>query len=463
MFCSNCGSQLADGAKFCSECGAKVSRPEPEFRTFPNVDFSEPEATKTFEKAPEPEEKPVREKVSFDWSNVVDEPHRREIPDIKSPWGTTGNIDEKELFAEMTNPGGKSRTMSFIDVLKAEKEERERAAADKAIEYTEVLHFDQDLGPFDEVAGIKFAPLYDDVDEPVKTPFDNQEFKEPETAADNEPRFGEEPAPIESNGLTEPDDSELKLSRETIAQFDEFVKSFEREAGIAEEPEPEAPEYEEPPVSAPKFELPDFLKKITDFGKEEPVIEEPVAEEPAAEELIIEEPVFEEPVPEEPAFEPFQSDEPPVIELEEEPENEEPAVEEPVFEEPVIEESIFEEPVFEEPVFEEPVAEEPVFEEPKYDESEPEDAAEEEASMEDLYLELDESETTGKFGTRYDLNKYDYEEDEDEDDEEDEEEEVPIDENELFREMEGSVPEKPSMTIAPPADKESEIDRKSVV
>ena len=58
MFCSNCGSQLADGAKFCSECGAKVSRPEPEFRTFPNVDFSEPEATKTFEKAPEPEEKP---------------------------------------------------------------------------------------------------------------------------------------------------------------------------------------------------------------------------------------------------------------------------------------------------------------------------------------------------------------------------------------------------------------------
>lgn len=28
-FCSNCGHQLADGAKFCFECGAKVTAPEP--------------------------------------------------------------------------------------------------------------------------------------------------------------------------------------------------------------------------------------------------------------------------------------------------------------------------------------------------------------------------------------------------------------------------------------------------
>ena len=158
MFCSNCGSKLADGAKFCSECGTRVSTPEPEFRTFAGLDFPEPEDAKKTAEAPAVE-RPAREKVSFDWSNVVDEPHRREIPDIKSPWGTTGSIDEKELFAEMSNPGGKSRTMSFIDVLKAEKEEKERAAADKAIEYTEVLHFDQDLGPFGELQGVKVAPL----------------------------------------------------------------------------------------------------------------------------------------------------------------------------------------------------------------------------------------------------------------------------------------------------------------
>ena len=37
MFCTNCGSKLVDGAKFCSECGARVVRPEePVFRTNPD-------------------------------------------------------------------------------------------------------------------------------------------------------------------------------------------------------------------------------------------------------------------------------------------------------------------------------------------------------------------------------------------------------------------------------------------
>ena len=77
MFCTNCGSKLVDGAKFCSECGARVVRQEePVFRTNPDIQFEEPKVeTSTFE-APvydETPERPVREKVSFDWSNVVDE------------------------------------------------------------------------------------------------------------------------------------------------------------------------------------------------------------------------------------------------------------------------------------------------------------------------------------------------------------------------------------------------------
>ena len=148
MFCTNCGSKLVDGAKFCSECGARVARPEePVFRTNPDIQFEEPKVeTSTFE-APvydETPERPVREKVSFDWSNVVDEPQRRDVSDIKSPWGATDRIDEKAIYAEMAPSSEKSRTMSFIDILKAEKEEKEKAAADKAIEYTEVLHLDPD-------------------------------------------------------------------------------------------------------------------------------------------------------------------------------------------------------------------------------------------------------------------------------------------------------------------------------
>ena len=65
------------------------------------------------------------------------------------------------------------------------------------------------------------------------------------------------------------EEPELQVSRETIAQFDEYVKSFEKEAGIVSEPEFEETEEElkieepaeEPAYEAPKFELPDFLKK----------------------------------------------------------------------------------------------------------------------------------------------------------------------------------------------------------
>ena len=77
MFCTNCGSKLVDGAKFCSECGARVVRPEePVFRTNPDIQFEEPKVEEPTIEAPvydETPERPVREKVSFDWSNVVDE------------------------------------------------------------------------------------------------------------------------------------------------------------------------------------------------------------------------------------------------------------------------------------------------------------------------------------------------------------------------------------------------------
>ena len=468
MFCTNCGSKLVDGAKFCSECGARVVRSEEQvFRTNPDIQFEEPviEAP-VYDETPD---KPVREKVSFDWSNVVDEPHKKDVRDIKSPWGATGGIDEKALYAEMTPPTEKSRTMSFIDVLKAEKEEREKAADDKAIEYTEVLHFDPDLTAFDEPPQLHFAPLYEDVDEPVSTPFDIPEEEKAEPAFEGEPQF-EEPQYEEPQRMAEAaEEPELEVSRETIAQFDEFVKSFEKEAGIIDdEPVFEEPKFEEPAeepaYEAPKFELPDFLKKVTDFAsrKEEPVAEEP-AEEPAAEEPEAEEPVFEEVETDDFVFEPEVT--PDIDELFAglTPAS---AVEEPA--EKVVEEA--------------EQAEEETFEEPKYDEGEYEEPA---GDMEDFYLDFESAAPSGRTA-RFDASLFDDEDDEEDEEEAEEAEEVleevfeepaaeepaveepeaeepaveeeGIDEEELFREMDETKPEAPSMTIAPPADKQEEID-----
>ena len=499
MFCTNCGSKLVDGAKFCSECGARVVRPEePVFRTNPDIQFEEPKfEAPVYDETPE---KPVREKVSFDWSNVVDEPQRRDVSDIKSPWATTGGIDEKAIYAEITPSTEKSRTMSFIDILRTEKEEKEKAAADKAIEYTEVLHFDSDLTAFDEAPQLHFAPLYEDVDEPVVTPFDIPEDEKEEPVFEDEPQFedvlfeepkfdepqfeepvfeepqfeepeAEEPVfeepEVEGLVFEEPqfdepqrmaeaaEEPELEVSRETIAQFDEYVKSFEKEAGIISEPEfeepaVEEPEIEEPVYEAPVFELPDFLKKVTGFAsrKEEPVIEEPAPAKEVVEE-VIEKPASED------LFEPEVTadiDElfaglTPVSQTDtEEPEAEAEAEEEPA---------------------------EVVFEEPKYEEDEYEEPEE---TLEDLYLDFEPAAPSGRT-MRFDASAYD-DEDDDEDEAEEaeaveepapaeepsveeeivEEENDVIDEEELFREMEETKPEMPEMTIAPPADKQEEID-----
>ena len=271
VFCSNCGSPLAEGAKFCSECGTKVG--ETKSNDFGTLEFEEPSniADTLAGKAPGAEEA-FDARVSFDWSNVIDEPQKKEVPQgIKSPWAnTTGSIDERDIYSEMTESDDRNRTMSFIDVLKADKEERERAALDRSIEYTEVLEYDPELVGGTKPPKLRMAPLYEDVDAPVKTPFDDVETSEPEDA---------------------------------------HIPSFEQTAE-----EKAVPEKEPAPA---KFELPDFLKKAVGFGagkdevvevEREETVELP-AEEPEVESFAFEEPAVEkhaapEPVAEE-VSEPF--------------------------------------------------------------------------------------------------------------------------------------------------------------
>ena len=309
MFCTNCGSKLPEGARFCSTCGVRVAEifevPEVSEQPAAVPEAKKPEAT------PEKSyEAPLKKRVTFDWSNVIDEPQKKVIADIKSPWETSGSVDEKELYSEMPQPSGKSRTMSFIDVLKAEKEELARGAApaeepakeERPIEYTEVL----DPGYLNEGASaetkeekpeLHIAPLYEDVDEPVVTPFD---LPAEESAAEPE-------APAE-----EPEAAEPEVPAAEPEAAEEIFEEAEEEA--AEEAEPEAIDEKE------FFEMPDFLKPKADerktfadfsFHAVEPLVLE---KEPAAEaEPVFEEPVYEEPEaaePEEPAEEPVVLSEP---------------------------------------------------------------------------------------------------------------------------------------------------------
>ena len=180
MFCSNCGNEVAEGAKFCSVCGARLSLDaEPsvhEHTAFSSsnregnmMDKRESSTKFDFNFGSEDLEikdpKKKTSSVSFDWSSVIEESHKKPTKKIRSPWETTGIDDEEaeavtQSFSSVNNDwdrhktaepahkaeepdsieeilkrdsaavpaSGHGRTMNFIEVMKQEKEEREKAA-----------------------------------------------------------------------------------------------------------------------------------------------------------------------------------------------------------------------------------------------------------------------------------------------------------------------------------------------
>ena len=180
MFCSNCGNEVAEGAKFCSVCGARLSLDaEPsvhEHTAFSSSNregnmMDKRESSTKFDFNFGSEDLEIKEPkkktspVSFDWSSVIEESHKKPTKKIRSPWETTGIDDEEaeavtQSFSSVNNDwdghktaepahkaeepdsleeilkrdsaaapaSGHGRTMNFIEVMKQEKEEREKAA-----------------------------------------------------------------------------------------------------------------------------------------------------------------------------------------------------------------------------------------------------------------------------------------------------------------------------------------------
>ena len=507
MFCSNCGNKLPEGARFCSFCGARVAEmfevPAAPEKPAESVQAAgEPKAA-----AEKPYEAALKRRVTFDWSNVIDEPQKKVVPDIKSPWATTGSIDEKELYAEMNAPSGRSRTMSFIDVLKAEKEEQAKQMPApetdvRPIQYTEVLdpgYLNGETAPAEpeEVAPVlHYAPLYEDIDEPVVTPFDIPE-EEAEQVPSAEVQI-EAAEAVPEAFAEEPEVTPEAPAEAFVPSSEVSIEAEPAEETVPVELEPAAEASAPEEVSEPAgqgfggwFELPDFLKPKEEKAEAaEVAVEEP--EVPAEEVQIVEEPVFEEAVFEE-TEESVSAEEP---EVTEEPVAYEDLITTP--EEHVVYEELLttpeehvayeelittpeeqashityeelimtpEEPAYfdelimtpEEPAeieVVEPVAAEPepVAVEPEPAEELPEEApeeiiyeAEQYSSTEDEYLNLNTERSSEPVRGAFVEDEYE------------EEDEESVDEEELFTEIEETAPKHTGMTIAAPADKESEIE-----
>lgn len=217
MFCNNCGSKVAEGSNFCSVCGSRIVAPEAfqEERTgFAHHEY-EPEISYVTEKKPT---------VAFDWSSVKDEPHRRDVSDIVSPWGPTEQ--EKKAEPAKLEEDQRTRTMSFIDILKKDREDKVAAADDQARPVTERAEVEADYAPFQEPQAPSYymPPMYENLNsqpaEPVaeEPAIQQSDFEEPASFKENRELEAELAAIISAGKL----DHESEIAEEYLA-MDEYA------------------------------------------------------------------------------------------------------------------------------------------------------------------------------------------------------------------------------------------------
>lgn len=179
MFCTNCGAKLAEGAKFCSECGAPVEH----VQVAGAASQARVTADQTSTVKPTTPDHAEKQVASiFDWSDVAPETKKRYVPEMESPWethqfndlGNTTQLGSREVkpvdhslsfrdFMESTereetsrfdgrtieervtqdsadSHGGRSRTQNFIEMMREERRQAEEAQSRREPSYEQ--HFD---------------------------------------------------------------------------------------------------------------------------------------------------------------------------------------------------------------------------------------------------------------------------------------------------------------------------------
>ena len=291
VFCSNCGSKLVEGARFCSNCGAPVVAQEEPRTVFEDtaseVNNEAPESKEVLEPADfnldwetVDDEAPAKtafdKRVSFDWTSVIDESHKKSVVDIKSPWDEDATFEDmsktiappqkpeapvaqpevdEDLMKEfegidVTPTTEKGRTLTFIEILKKEREEKERASEAAAAKLTQEKPAEGG-DSFEELSYIQAAAqeikeasaneTEAPAEEPAKAP-DEMEFEPIEVE------------PIETAPMMEPVSAGTDIT-ETIKPAAEpmtFVQPAVEEMADLKDA------YNEAKAEVPEFELPVF-------------------------------------------------------------------------------------------------------------------------------------------------------------------------------------------------------------
>ena len=291
VFCSNCGSKLVEGARFCSNCGAPVVAQEEPRTVFEDtaseVNNEVPESKEVLEPADfnldwetVDDEAPAKtafdKRVSFDWTSVIDESHKKSVVDIKSPWDEDATFEDmsktiaapqkpetpvaqpevdEDLMKEfegidVTPTTEQGRTLTFIEILKKEREEKERASEAAVAKLTQEKPAEGG-DSFEELSYIQAAAqeikeasaneTEAPAEEPAKAP-DEMEFEPIEIE------------PIETAPMMEPVSAGTDIIEtiEPAAEPMTFVQPAEEEMADLKDA------YNEAKAEVPDFELPVF-------------------------------------------------------------------------------------------------------------------------------------------------------------------------------------------------------------
>lgn len=270
MFCSNCGSKLVEGAKFCSNCGAPVVAVEnvavkPEEPVNKAADKVVKDSPLDFEIKWEtvddeaPDKAAFDKRVSFDWTSVIDESHKKEVKDIRSPWDPEPvkaensfeqapkkekSVEDKDLMKEfegidVTPTTEKGRTLTFIEILKKEREEKEKAANEAAAKLFEKEPTDEG-DSFEDLSSMPETKF--EIKEPVIEPFKTVE-------------------PVATGGV------DFAENMEPAHEPMSFVQSAEEEMTDLKEA------YDDAKSEVPAFELPSFWTNADDEDEDEVEVE----------------------------------------------------------------------------------------------------------------------------------------------------------------------------------------------
>ena len=292
MFCNNCGRQVPEGSNFCSSCGARLNLTEVPAVETPVVEQP------SFEPAtPAVDIKPA---MTFDWSAVQDEPHKKAIPNVASPWGETSIKTESQPTD--SDGGDYSRTMSMIDILKKQREEQELAEEEATLNMVDTDEYIEDAQ--EEKTPLYYVPpMFEDIEMP-EAPAEKVDIRpsldEALSAildgANEKPVYEEEePEGIDPFGPTAQLSGEFMdepTENDTVESFESMLNEAETETedtdffdyeALISEVMDEEPEVAEPvEVEAPvEFETPaEFEAPLADEVEVEMPVE---VEEPAAE------------------------------------------------------------------------------------------------------------------------------------------------------------------------------------